>query len=357
MLASVTLSPAVRSKQRGSLFVPRYCNVQALRGIAALTVVIGHSNSLSLIHVPSWLAVCGYSGVDLFFAISGFIICRTLRPPEDINANTLAVRFITKRYLRIFPLYWISLAFVAIFSLWMPLMPSFIACDQGVFRYISLMTMNNCFIPPAWTLQFELYFYTVFAGILVVAPRKYYVAIGLLMLCQIAIVMVSGSAFDNSRFLSSPLILEFGAGCAVAWLNQAGFRKAVVPVFFIGALVFALGPFYALRTDPTPLPRLLTFGFGSALILYALVTLEDLHRFVLPTPLQRLGDASYSLYLWHWPLATLFGKFAFGWYGVAAILTLSFISYKFIETPLSVVLKQPWAFKIGARAATGEAKT
>jgi peptidoglycan/LPS O-acetylase OafA/YrhL len=63
-------------------------------------------------------------------------------------------------------------------------------------------------------------------------------------------------------------------------------------------------------------------------------------RFVLPTSTQKLGNASYSLYLWHWPLVTLFAKFAAGWVGILAVVILSFGSHYFLEVPLSHALKR-----------------
>jgi exopolysaccharide production protein ExoZ len=321
--------------------VMRYRNVQGLRGIAALSVVIGHANSIGLVAVPPWLAVCGYSGVDVFFAISGFIICQSqLGDATGANDRKGALPFLVKRYWRIYPLYWVALAFVAIVSIWAPLQPPFIACDQGVSRYISLTTMNNCFIPPAWTLQFELYFYTIFAALMLLAPRNFYLVIGLLMVAQVVVVAAAGSAFDNSSFLSSPLILEFGAGCGVAWIIQSGFSRLAVPSLICGVTIFACGPLYALHADPTPLPRLLSFGVGGTIILYALLALELNGRFVLPTSTQKLGNASYSLYLWHWPLVTLFAKFAAGWVGILAVVILSFGSHYFLEVPLSHALKR-----------------
>jgi exopolysaccharide production protein ExoZ len=320
----------------------RVYNVQSLRGLAALSVVIGHAYSLKLVTVPTWLATCGYSGVDLFFAISGFIICQTVtRTRQAGSPARQALIFLARRYWRIYSLYWVGLAAVVL-TLSVTLLPR-APCDQPAWRYVLLMSTGNCFIPPAWTLPFELYFYTVVAVLVALVPRHIYHSVAVLMLMQVAVVIISGSAYDDTSFWTSPLILEFGVGCAVARLAQAGFRRWPTQALAAGAAIFALGTIYAMNIDPAPpapLPRALTFGLGGALILYALVTLEEGGRLILPAFTQRLGDASYSLYLWHWPLVMLGVKLALGWYSVVAIVGWSFASYHLVEKPLLSVLDQ-----------------
>jgi len=312
----------------------RYRNVQGLRALSALAVVVGHADIFGLIDVPQWLAACGIGGADIFFVISGFIICQITIPDRgESGSGQAALFFLLRRCVRIYPLYWTVLATVAIASLWFPLRYPLMSCHEEIGRYV-LLIGGNCLVPTAWTLQYELYFYTVVAALLFSVPRTFYAALSLLMLAQAAYVALSGFAVLPQGFPSSPVILEFGAGCAISWLHDRGFRKWPVGALLLGVLVFSLGSVQAMDADLSPLQRVLTFGSGGALILYALVALEANAKVILSGPIEALGDASYSLYLWHWPLLAIFTELALGWYGMAAIVAFSFVSYRLVEIPL-----------------------
>jgi exopolysaccharide production protein ExoZ len=85
---------------------------------------------------------------------------------------------------------------------------------------------------------------------------------------------------------------------------------------------------------PSSLSRFLTFGVGAALILYAFVVLELKGTFRFPKPLVMLGDASYSLYLWHWPLICVAAALGIGHLAIPLIFVTAFASYYLLEAPL-----------------------
>jgi peptidoglycan/LPS O-acetylase OafA/YrhL len=81
--------------------------------------------------------------------------------------------------------------------------------------------------------------------------------------------------------------------------------------------------------------RLLTFGTGAAFCLYAYVGWERRGVIVFPKPIVRLGDASYSLYLWHIPLFAVTKSFGIGRVpSLVLIVVVAFASYHLIEAPL-----------------------
>jgi peptidoglycan/LPS O-acetylase OafA/YrhL len=128
----------------------RYTSVQALRAIAASAVVVGHSASNGLIAVPTAVAVLGYSGVDIFFFISGFIVCQVAT--DNSQHQAAALQFLARRYWRIFPLYWIVLAFsVLINTMGANTVPTG-APWQPTVDYLLLLTTVNRFVPASWTL-------------------------------------------------------------------------------------------------------------------------------------------------------------------------------------------------------------
>lgn len=308
-------------------------NIQGLRGFAALAVLIGHADGFGLIQVPPWLAACGIGAADVFFVISGFIICQIVSPdhPEG-GGGRAALFFLVKRCLRIYPLYWTVFAAATIGSLWLPLQYEPIACNRETHGYI-LLIGGNCLIPPVWTLQYELYFYTVIAALLLLVPRTFYATLMLLMLAQASYVVLSGYLDLPQGFLSSPLLLEFGAGCAISWLHRRGFQKWAMGSLLLGVVAFSFGAAQAIDDVFYVLPRILTFGLGGALVLHAVIMLEAKGVFA-PRPIEALGDASYSLYLCHWPLLTISAELELGWYGVAAAIALSFACHRWIENPL-----------------------
>jgi peptidoglycan/LPS O-acetylase OafA/YrhL len=139
-----------------------YKNVQVLRATAA-SMVMAHSGCV--MYVPSELVTLGASGVDIFFVISGFIICQVAARPQN-----RALHFLVRRCWRIFPLYWVVLAFSVLIDAigmnWAPWM----SARHSTFDYIFLLTTENRFVPQGWSLVYELYFYVSLAFVLFVSP-------------------------------------------------------------------------------------------------------------------------------------------------------------------------------------------
>jgi exopolysaccharide production protein ExoZ len=305
-----------------------YKNVQVLRAAAASLVVMAHA--VCIMYVPSALVTLGTSGVDIFFVISGFIICQVAG-----RAQNGAAYFLVRRWWRIFPLYWIVLAFSVALSVafnmnWAPWMPT----QHSALDYILLLTTENHFLPQAWSLVFELYFYALLALVLFIAPAgRFYRTLALLMGAQVALVALCG---PNGAPPTNALSLEFALGCAVAWLNARNWIRHELIAWGVGLLFFGAGEWWSVYIAPlAPLPRLFTFGVGAALGLYALVGLDRRGVRIFPRVLERLGDASYSLYLWHIPLLTILMTVGIRKLPALALVFLAaFASYYLIEAPL-----------------------
>jgi exopolysaccharide production protein ExoZ len=312
----------------------RYSSVQALRAIAASVVVIGHSSANGLITIPNTVAFFGYSGVDIFFVISGFIICQVAT--RHSQHQMAALHFLARRCLRIFPLYWIVLAFsVFINVVGVSTVPPGGMPWQSTADYLLLLTTANRFVPASWTLVFELYFYVSVSIILLVCPaNRFYQILALWIGVQAALILLLGPSGGPP---TNALTLEFGLGCAVAWLNTRNLIRHERVAAALGVLFFACGAWWCLQvpaTGPGAIARLLTFGIGSALCLYTLVGLERRRVVTFPNALVHLGDASYSLYLWHLPLIAVAVALGIGGVAVPLIFAVAFVSYYFIEAPL-----------------------
>jgi peptidoglycan/LPS O-acetylase OafA/YrhL len=101
-------------------------------------------------------------------------------------------------------------------------------------------------------------------------------------------------------------------------------------------LLFGAGEYWFVQIATiAPVSRLLTFGAGAAFCLYAYVGWERRGVIVFPKPIVRLGDASYSLYLWHIPLFAVTKSFGIGRVpSLVLIVVVAFASYHLIEAPL-----------------------
>ncbi len=338
-----------------------FVNIQAMRAIAALMVVFGHSlvpkefplieGALNIFHSFA------YAGVDVFFVLSGFIISmaatRENGGPFFLRARHAMV-FLLKRFVRIFPVYWIILGISAFASHWHVLAPAGFAHES--WPVIFLLTQANWLVQQAWTLSFELYFYGVVSLVLLIAPQRYYRCMALLMAIQAAIVF---SVTDpDSQMWTNALILEFGMGCCVAFFMQKQIRISATLLLLCGLAFFLRGA--VLTSDMIAsqhiqlhsLERMMTFGVASMLILYAALKFETGKQFIAGPRMQFLGDASYAIYLLHMTLLVVIGalfknamlagvlpKYAEVLITVALSIACCIVFYSWVERPMLAWLK------------------
>ena len=331
----------------------RYANIQALRAVAALLVVFGHTLDHHfdfglpvLAEVSRWI---GYSGVDMFFVISGFVIALVVsRMPTEQGWRRLqgVGLFLARRAIRIYPIYWIVLAVVVLglqrlftiadFRVWLP--------HHDMLINVLLLASSNEYLPQAWSMGFEVLFYGLVAGALLAAPRRFFLIV--------AIVIGGWSAYACAQPpvpFANPMALEFLFGIAAA-AGLAGGRPRPRLALWAGGLLYALGAGLTARS-PGLLGeslRVATFGVGAAGLVYGLAAAERLGLWVAGPVLGRLGDASYSIYLWH--LAVLWtAKWAFGsaaivpgllrWFAVLGLIVGGGLaSYRWLERPLIMAL-------------------
>jgi exopolysaccharide production protein ExoZ len=335
-------------------------NIQALRGIAVLLVVLLHSLHIEQKYggaqslLPDFLQF-GMAGVDLFFVISGFVMVTVTRGKFQNPRDSL--RFAYHRMARIYPTYWVySVLLVAV---WL-VRPNWInnAGGNQVDFLASFLLLPSHILPlvvVGWTLIHEVYFYLVFAVILLLTPERRLAYAVLLWAGGIFLVNVySSSASALVAVASHPLTLEFIGGCliAMAYFRSAGTMttKRLLTLAASAAAV-SLGGFlyYQHITGSIVLPdwwRVIILGIPALFVVHCLSNAER-NGFVLHPALVSVGDASYSIYLSHiltlsaagriWALfardsvidnlimvPVLFGL----------VLLVGFLSYRLVERPL-----------------------
>ncbi len=277
-----------------------YANIQALRAIAALTVVFEHLNVLFL---RIGLTPFGGSGVDLFFIISGFIMVHS-----TAGRPITPVKFLARRIARIVPIYWGLTFTVFAMALLAPALLQATSADvvqllKSLF-FIPFEKSNGKVQPLlflGWTLNYEMFFYALFALGLFLKDRR--AGIFAVVAAIIAIV-VAGLVLHPQEiiadFYTQPIILEFAAGMLLAVilprlsLASRALWPALIAICSIALLVSIIAPFGGPETS-----RVLVRGIPAAIVLAVAVILDRSGATATNRFLLLLGNASYSIYLTH----------------------------------------------------------
>lgn len=283
--------------------------LQVLRALAASAVVFEHvafHARLGRVPVecPRWFEL-GHLGVDLFFVLSGFIIVHV--HGDDIGRPERARDYAWRRFARVWPLLAILTTFKLLAGLVVPGLVPEDRYQPGVVAtsYLCLPHADWPVLSVAWTLRHEAFFYACFA-LVVLGGRR---VAGVLLLAWLVVAIVAGSWRGGPlllEFAGNPLNAHFLLGCAVAaWIRRAPASTAHAPsIWWLASIAVGMAPAlvaYARHMD-SGLPAILLrlwFGIGCAALVAWMVRRELASPLRAPRWLVALGDASYSLYLWH----------------------------------------------------------
>jgi exopolysaccharide production protein ExoZ len=191
-------------------------SIQLLRAVAALAVVAHHTP----------LFANGAWGVDLFFVVSGFIICY-------VTAES-GSQFLRKRVIRVVPLYWLgTLGVFTLALLWPQLLNrSTASVEQLVMSLFFIPFEKGGVVQPmlflGWTLNYEMFFYLLFALSMQISHRYRAAICAGLLLALVVIGRVVPVDGVIPRFYTSTLLLEFVFGMLCYGLYaQAAWRTSV----------------------------------------------------------------------------------------------------------------------------------
>ncbi len=323
-------------------------NIQSMRGMAALWVFLhhslGHFYAMNLSFKPfEWLAAYGFAGVDVFFVISGLVMAKTTEAKTP-GWHTSQV-FLIKRLFRIFLGYWplFFMAWAANAYFW----PERLAqVDLLTSFLLWLPDGKELLITPAWSLTYELLFYVMLGVLLLFKPLRATQFFALLVV--LIIVKVNWLEYGQKPWLDlllSPFIFEFLVGFYL-WKYRAHMRSNSWLLVFILLAVAGLAAGVYFETVNSTW-RVFTFG-GFALGIIGLAwLLEDMYGYQMSRLTQKLGDASYTVYLFHTiALMAFWGSGVRQWltdtgwsapgFVLMLLLTLlfSYFLYRIIEKPL-----------------------
>lgn len=289
-------------------------SIQSLRGIAVLLVVIVHLRQFELRFfgdmtvLPAWTGHF-QCGVDLFFVISGYVMVAISHGRKDSVPR--ASHFLARRALRILPLYWTVTLFVAAIAL---LLPQFApqradSLARTLLKSLALWPdVQAPLVGQGWSLIHEMYFYTLFAAALLfrrLNPAHLLTAWGVAALSG---AMLFGPITDQSlpwyRIACHPMTAEFIAGALLALAHRNGFLGGSRMALIAGTILW-LSCLSQPEFERHGLVRPIWYGGSALLVLHGAISMERLRNHAPPTILVRIGDASYSIYLWH--LLVIFG--------------------------------------------------
>ena len=280
--------------------VDKLDSVQFLRAIAATAVVVQH---VPLFRNGAW-------GVDIFFVISGFIMALVTAKSKR--------HFFIKRVIRVVPLYWLGTFGVFGVALLLPsLLDNTTADLTGLIKSLLFIPYQKGeYVQPllflGWTLNFEMFFYVLFALSMAISHRHR------LLICSLVLIVLvllgQWMKFDSVilDFYSSEILAEFafGMGCYALYVRTAGWRASGptigvrVVLVLISVTCIASMPFN--EAFATTLGRSIYWGIPATLCFLAMV--HGLAGLRLPWGMVLLGDASYSLYLFHPYVMKVFNK-------------------------------------------------
>lgn len=346
-----------------SRFLP---HVQGLRAIAVLAVVLYH-------FWPGRVSG-GYVGVDIFFVISGFLITAHLMRELTATGTVRLSQFWARRARRLLPASLLVLLFCAVVAMSPYLTPTSALPNEVREILASTFYVENWYlalnsadylnhsgdpttVQHYWSLSLEEQFYVMWPLIMLLAAwigvkyfrgaqrRAVLIALGIVtvvsfVFCVVFTITDPAPAY----FVTFGRMWQFGVGALVALIPMLRVRHALGS-FVLGwggilTLVFVIFTF----DGQTPFP-----GYMAAvptLAAAAVIAASNSDRWWFPTrvlsirPAQFVGDISYSLYLWHWPLIIIAPSVPF-WgltiYHRVALLVLCFVlawlTKRFVEDP------------------------
>lgn len=353
---------------------PSYrADIDGLRAVAVLLVAAYH---FGFTQVPG-----GFVGVDVFFVISGYLIT-TIISREMLNDRFSLAAFYSRRIRRILP----ALLAVVVASLiagYFILMPGDYQstgwqATTAVLGVSNLYFLQNTgyfdqasdLLPllHTWSLGVEEQFYLLWPILLAVIVRAFQKSLRPVILALMAILAVSfaaacfGVAEDpqTAFFLPHARAWELALGALLVFVPKMPAKWAQA-ASALGLVLIAGSALTLASTDPFPGMNALPPCLGAALLVWPGRQASVAARLLSLEPLRQIGLASYSIYLWHWPVLVFYRHYNLGEMPtepIAALLLivslgLGFLSLRFIERPFRAVRLPSFRTIVAGAACSG----
>jgi peptidoglycan/LPS O-acetylase OafA/YrhL len=328
-----------------------------LRAVAIAIVIARHAGEVSAPAITAF--AFGFAGVDIFFVLSGFLITSLLVGEHARTGGISLPQFYFRRALRLLPaLFAFLLILLALLPFFQPAQSRRPLAQSAALSALFLgniaKTVGWTFqLPHLWSLGMEEQFYLVWPLTLVVlltlrASRRtiFAFAVGGAIAAMIARVALAATGSTSSFVLfysplhSDGLLIGCALGLAYAWRwlpAPESVRHLLLP-----AVALAMGVFLVVSVRGAPYNTLGTtiglfvIALTAGVFVYAAADERPVWplRFLTWRPVTYLGEISYALYIWHFPVLYLWptNRFAVP-VRILISLILAAASYHLIEKP------------------------
>lgn len=346
-----------------------YKSLQSGRAIAAIVVVLYHLGltlaadkyfGTDIFKIPfSFGMLC----IDSFFVLSGFIICTA--HSKDFSKPHRLGSYLSKRFIRVFPVFWAIFFVVFFIAVAIPATRDTVPHDLSVLaKGLFLIAQDKNVvggtgapvITVAWTLHHEVFFYLLF-GLLIIS--KWFLPVLVALWVGLKLIYMDTEQPFLISFLLSPYLWLFAIGMLVAMINKS--KKVVIekPMRLAGLAVLIFVVVASVTVDDATFTndgRTMLYGIAAGFLAIGLVRAEDKGQVVMGNRwMQLLGNASFVLYLIHYPVLSIVCKVAmilgmgklgmlgafityFGTFTVCVVVAIAF--HLWVEKPLSAYLRQ-----------------
>jgi peptidoglycan/LPS O-acetylase OafA/YrhL len=300
----------------------------------------------------------GFLGVDVFFVISGFLITSLLEEERERNSSISLPYFYTRRALRLLPAVVAVLIFTCVVA---SIVGSFSALGVTPFRLLSTIgyfanwqrwiepEARDWFLGHFWSLSIEEQFYLIWPVTLVILNRidagrratVFLVVAGISSSCILKAWLYTNGATAERLFYGSDtradtlligcllsLMLKWGY---LTWLSVQAMRWLARISTFILASLALLG----VNGEFLYFGGFTLVGLASGFLV--LRSLESPPAILTMRPLLWIGKRAYGLYIWHYPIFLLCGRYIPKPFGAPIAILITFgvvlLSYRYIESP------------------------
>ena len=295
-----------------------FASLDGLRFLCIFAVLWHHSPAFGSIENPIQLLQRGFTGVDFFFVLSGYLITTLLLREEERYGRFSITGFYWRRALRILPVYYLVVTACAIYWVWVKGQAEYGPLVPYYYLFLSNILINDIpLLAPTWSLSVEEQYYLIWPALLLLLPVGWRVRLGALsVLILLCVLSASGSlAWLGIRPIKTEVAIWslpthnytailLGSLAAVLLNVPAGygflhriFGNRWMPLIAMIAVLAVL------QFSPARLigwPSLAVHAVMTCFIISIVVREDHVLRPVLSfRPIARMGEISYGLYLYH----------------------------------------------------------